>query len=68
MGGIVFDFPDWKSDWVGGKKMINLLLGGLIAVYCIWVICKKYKDRKSGKCCCGCGGGCDSCNEKEKIG
>lgn len=48
--------------------MVEILIITVLVVYCGWVVAKKIKDIKAGKCSCGCGGcdGCSSCREYEK--
>ena len=45
--------------------MVEILIITVLVVYCGWVVAKKIKDIKAGKCSCGCGG-CSSCREYEK--
>lgn len=42
----------------------TIIIGLLIAVYCIWVIRRKYRQAKKGKfCSCGCQDCPSGCNE-----
>ncbi|MFW5630254.1 FeoB-associated Cys-rich membrane protein [Acetivibrio ethanolgignens] len=49
--------------------MVEILIITVLVVYCGWVVTKKIKDIKAGKCSCGCSGcdGCSSCREYEKL-
>lgn len=48
--------------------MAELIIGGIIAIYCIYLTVRKIRKIKKGEwCSCGCGGSCPGCpNQKEK--